>query len=384
MGAILSSAMPLTASSFLLDYIGPHNQPSGPIAQEKAMSSDDRYRQAGVDIQKGNQFVNNISELVKSTHGPQVLSGLGGFSGLFGLDAKGMSEPILVSSTDGVGTKLKIAFMMDKHDTIGQDMVGMVVNDIAVTGARPLFLLDYLATGKLELGVAEAVVAGIVRGCKLAHCALIGGETAEMPGFYGPGEYDLAGFAVGLLDKAKMVDGAGIRPGHALIGLLSSGLHSNGYSLVRRIIFEELGLGVDSVADDLPASVGQTLLEPTRIYVRPLLMLAKEHELLGAAHITGGGLLENVPRMLPPGCKAIFRQADWPVPPIFDFLRRAGKLERREMYRTFNSGLGMVCALPGGQVDGALADLEAMGCPARLVGEITSLGHGGEPVEVLV
>ncbi len=347
------------------------------------MSSDDRYRKAGVDIEKGNQFVSNISELVRSTHGPQVLSGLGGFSGLFGLETGGMAEPILVSSTDGVGTKLKIAFMMNKHDTIGQDMVGMVVNDIAVTGAKPLFLLDYMATGKLELGVAEAVVAGIVEGCKQADCALIGGETAEMPGFYAPGEYDLAGFAVGLLDRIKMVDGSGIQPGNALIGLLSSGLHSNGYSLVRSIVFEELGLEVDAAVDDLPRSIGEELLEPTRIYVKPLLYLARQHGLLGAAHITGGGLLENVPRMLPPGAKAVFRQAGWPVPPIFDFLRTAGKLERREMYRTFNHGLGMVCAVPQTEADAALAGLEAMGCPARLVGEITGLTEGAEPVEVV-
>ena len=347
------------------------------------MSPADRYRQAGVDIEKGNRFVSNISELVRSTHGPQVLSGLGGFSGLFGLETEGMTRPILVSSTDGVGTKLKIAFLMDKHDTIGQDMVGMVVNDIAVTGAKPLFLLDYLATGKLELGVAEAVLAGIVEGCRQAGCALIGGETAEMPGFYGAGEYDLAGFAVGLLDQAKMVDGSNIKPGHALIGLLSSGLHSNGFSLVRHIVFEELKLYLDAKVDDLPRTLGEELLEPTRIYVKPLLHLAKERGLLGAAHITGGGLLENVPRMLPDGCKAVFRQSAWPVPPIFDFLRTAGKLDAREMYRTFNHGLGMVCALPQDQAEAALADLEAMGCPARLVGEIVSLGDSAEAVEIV-
>jgi phosphoribosylformylglycinamidine cyclo-ligase len=348
------------------------------------MSPEDRYKNAGVDIEKGNQFVSNIRDLVRSTHGPQVLSGLGGFSGMFALESSHMKSPTLVSSTDGVGTKLKIAFLMDKHDTVGQDLVGMVVNDIAVMGAKPLFMLDYMATGKLELGTAEAVVKGIVEGCKLAECALIGGETAEMPGFYGPGEYDLAGFTVGLIDREAMVDGSNIKPGDALIGLGSSGLHSNGYSLVRRIVFEEQKLKVDSRVEGLARSVGEELLEPTKIYVKPIRQLMEKFTLLGAAHITGGGVLENVPRMLPDNCKAVMKQSAWPVPPVFEFLQKAGGLDRREMHRTFNHGLGMVLAVDSGQADAVLDLLLKKGHQAQLVGEIVSRKDGEEQAEVLV
>ena len=254
------------------------------------MSQEDRYRAAGVDIEKADQFIKNIGDLVKSTHTKGVVGGLGGFSGLYSLAGMASAEPVLVSSTDGVGTKLKIAFLTGRHDTIGIDMVAMVVNDIVVTGAKPLFLLDYLATGKLELGVAEAVIAGVVNGCRQADCALIGGETAEMPGMYPPGEYDLAGFAVGLADRAAIIDGSRVAPGAAVVGLASSGLHSNGFSLVRKIVFEELGLTVDDQPAGLEAPVGETLLTPTKIYVKPVLAIKNEFDLLAAAHITGGGL----------------------------------------------------------------------------------------------
>lgn len=347
------------------------------------MSADDRYREAGVDIEKGNEFVRRISEMVKSTHTAAVMTGIGGFSGLYSLNTDKYPDPVLVSSTDGVGTKLKIAFMMNKHDTIGIDMVGMVLNDIVVTGAKPLFLLDYLATGRLELGVAEQVVAGVVEGCKQAGCALIGGETAEMPGFYPDGEYDLAGFGVGVTDRSAIIDGSSINKNSALIGLCSSGLHSNGYSLARRIVFEELGLGVDSVVDDLPAPLGEALLTPTKIYVEPVLNIIRHFDLQGVANITGGGLLENLPRVLPDSVGAVVRLGSWEAPPVFEFLRRAGKLDEREMLRTFNSGLGMVLVVPGDQAEEVVSRLVAMGQPASIIGETKPRSKGQAPVEIV-
>ncbi|MCF8031657.1 MAG: phosphoribosylformylglycinamidine cyclo-ligase [Desulfarculaceae bacterium] len=343
------------------------------------MSQDDRYRAAGVDIEKADQFIKNIGDLVKSTHTKGVVGGLGGFSGLFSLAGMTSAEPVLVSSTDGVGTKLKIAFLTNQHDTIGIDMVAMVVNDIVVTGAKPLFLLDYLATGKLELGVAEAVIAGVVDGCRQADCALIGGETAEMPGMYPPGEYDLAGFAVGLADRAAIIDGSRVAPGAAVVGLASSGLHSNGFSLVRKIVFEELGLAVGDRPAGLEATVGETLLTPTKIYVKPVLAIKNEFDLLAAAHITGGGLLENLPRVLPPGCRAVIEQGSWPVPQVFSWLQEAGKLSQREMSRTFNWGLGMALVVPGAQAGAVISRLTELGEEAFMVGEITAR-QGDEPL----
>ncbi|MBU1276739.1 MAG: phosphoribosylformylglycinamidine cyclo-ligase, partial [Proteobacteria bacterium] len=281
------------------------------------MSQDDRYRAAGVDIEKADQFIKNIGQMVKSTHSSQVLGGLGGFSGLFSLAGLAGDDPVLVSSTDGVGTKLKVAFMMDQHDTIGIDMVAMVVNDIVVTGAQPLFLLDYLATGKLELGVAEAIIAGVVEGCRQAGCALVGGETAEMPGMYPDGEYDLAGFAVGLVERPKIIDGSRVAPGAAVVGLASSGLHSNGYSLVRRICFDELKLGINARIADLGETLGEVLLTPTKIYTEAVLHLRRDFTLYAVAHITGGGILENLPRVLPSSVRAVIRRNAWPTPPIF-------------------------------------------------------------------
>ncbi len=347
------------------------------------MSAVDRYREAGVDIEKGNRFVERIKSMVQSTHNSSVLNGIGGFSGMMSLNTSHYSEPVLVSSTDGVGTKLKIAFMMDKHDTIGIDMVAMCVNDIVVTGAKPLFMLDYLATGILKLETASDIVKGVAEGCRQAQCALIGGETAEMPGFYPPGEYDLAGFAVGVVDKGDIIDGSRVSVGSALIGLGSSGLHSNGYSLVRRIVFEELKLNVDSQVPDLPRLVGEELLEPTKIYVESLRNLRRDFYLDAMAHITGGGILENLPRVLPDSCRAVIKRGSWDIPPIFKFLQKAGNLGEWEMLRTFNSGLGMVLVVPANQADGVKERLLAMEQPAWIVGEVTERKSGQEAVEIV-
>ena len=347
------------------------------------MSEQDRYRDAGVDIEKGNRFVDLISPLVRSTHNSSVLTGLGGFSGLVSLGSGRFEHPVLVSSTDGVGTKLKIAFMMDKHDTVGIDLVGMCVNDIVVTGAQPLFMLDYLSMGELNLDIAQQLIKGIVEGCRQAGCALIGGETAEMPGFYPPGEYDVAGFAVGVVERDKIIDSSRVTVGSVLVGLASSGLHSNGYSLVRRILFDDLKLKIDQKVDDLPGSIGEEILTPTRIYVEAVRNLRRDLNLLSLAHITGGGILENLPRVLPGSCQAMIKKGSWPVPPIFQFLQKAGKLDEREMLRTFNSGLGMILVVPADEADEVIGRLEAMEQPAFIVGEIAARKKGQPPVEMV-
>ncbi|MCB2186209.1 MAG: phosphoribosylformylglycinamidine cyclo-ligase [Deltaproteobacteria bacterium] len=345
--------------------------------------SQDRYREAGVDIAKGNQFVKNIGEMVRATHTSGVLSDLGGFAGMMALPLDNLREPVLVTSTDGVGTKLKIAFLMNKHDTVGIDLVAMCVNDIAITGARPLFMLDYLATGTLELGVAQDVVAGIAEGCRQARLALIGGETAEMPGFYPPGEYDLAGFVVGVVDRGKIIDGSSVGNGAALVGLGSSGLHSNGYSLVRRIIFDDLGLGIDENVPELGGPVGEVLLTPTRIYTEALMVIQRDFHLLAAAHITGGGILENLPRVLPGSLKGVVRRGSWPVPPIFPFLQKAGNLSQEEMLRTFNSGLGLIMVVPGEEAEEVVDRLTGMGETASVVGEVASREPQEPAVEIV-
>jgi phosphoribosylformylglycinamidine cyclo-ligase len=341
---------------------------------------NDRYRSAGVDIEKGNQFVRQIKPIVQSTHGPQVLGGLGGFAAFYALDCP---NPVLVSSTDGVGTKLKLAFMLGIHDSVGIDLVGMCVNDIIVYGAKPLFMLDYFSTGVLLPQVAAAVVQGIAEGCKQAHCALVGGETAEMPGFYPPGEYDLAGFVVGAASREALIDGSKVRPGSAVIGLASSGLHSNGYSLARHIIFQQLRLNLDHQPSELDAPLGQTLLTPTIIYVDAFLALQAEFAIQAAAHITGGGIRENLPRALPADCRAIIRRNSWEVPPIFSFLQKAGKLSQDEMYRTFNSGVGMTVILPADQAQAAVARLNHCGCRSFLIGEIAARKAGQDAVEII-
>jgi len=302
------------------------------------MTTRDAYRDAGVDIEAGDEVVDRIGRHVKSTNRPGVIGGLGGFGGLFSLMGR-YKDPVLVSGTDGVGTKLLLAQQVGKHDTIGVDLVGMCVNDVVVCGAEPLFFLDYYATGKLDPAAAEEVIAGIAAGCRLAGCALIGGETAEMPGMYAPGHYDLAGFCVGAVERERIVDPTRIREGDLLVGIPSSGPHSNGYSLIRKLV---AGLDLQADPGGFGCTLAEALLAPTRIYVKELLALHAEDLLLGAAHITGGGFTGNVPRMLPPGFGSVIRAGSWPVPPIFSLLRTLGQLNDDEMYRTFNNGLGMI------------------------------------------
>jgi phosphoribosylformylglycinamidine cyclo-ligase len=332
------------------------------------------YKQAGVDIAAGDRFVHLIKPLVRKTFRPEVLTDLGGFGGLFRLPIRRYKDPVLVSGTDGVGTKLKVAFQMDRHDTVGIDLVAMCVNDVVVSGAEPIFFLDYLATGHLEPPKAVEIIKGVVEGCQQAGCALIGGETAEMPSIYADGEYDLAGFAVGVVDKAKIVDGRRVKVGDALVGLGSSGLHSNGYSLVRKVIFEMAGLSVHDRISDLGHPVGEELLTPTRIYVKSVLSLLRDSQLRGAikglAHVTGGGITENLPRVLPAGCGARITRSSWEVPPIFGFLQHKGGIAEAEMYRTFNMGLGMILVVSRDKLTKLLAKAKRLGEKAFLVGEI--------------
>jgi phosphoribosylformylglycinamidine cyclo-ligase len=341
------------------------------------------YRDAGVDIDAGNRFVDIIKPLVKSTFRPEVMTDIGGFGGLFSLNTQKYKNPVLVSGTDGVGTKLKLAFLADRHDTVGIDLVAMCVNDIVVQGAEPLFFLDYLATGKLHPEKAADIVKGIAEGCQQAGCALIGGETAEMPGFYGEGEYDLAGFTVGVVDRDKIIDGSTITVGNVLIGLASSGLHSNGYSLARKIVFDRLGLSVTDTLPGSDATVADELLRPTRIYVKTILNILRDFRINGMAHITGGGLLENIPRILPKGCKAVLQSGTWPLLPIFELLRREGNLDDSELYRTFNGGIGMVLAVPEGEADEIMIRLKGLNEQAYVIGSVEKCAVGKEAVEII-
>lgn len=328
------------------------------------------YAAAGVDINAGNEAVRLMKNSVRSTYRPEVLGDIGGFAGFFSLNAASYREPVLVAGSDGVGTKLRIAVLMDRHDTVGIDAVAMCVNDILVHGAEPLFFLDYLAVGKLVPEKVAAIVEGVAEGCRRAGCALLGGETAEMPGFYGPDEYDLAGFAVGIVEKDHIVDGKSLAPGDRLVGLPSSGLHSNGFSLARKALFEAAGYGVHSVPEGLGRALGEELLEPTRIYVKTVLPLLDRFWVKGMCHITGGGLTENLPRILPPGLSAVIETGSWPVPPIFELIAEAGGVEREEMLRTFNMGVGYVLAVPARQTDDLIADLAESGEAAYVIGEI--------------
>ena len=341
------------------------------------------YKDSGVDIDAGNRFVNIIKPLVKATSRPEVMADIGGFGGLFSLNSGKYKNPVLVSGTDGVGTKLKIAFMADKHDTVGIDLVAMCVNDIVVQGAEPLFFLDYLATGKLEPEKAAEIVKGISAGCVMAGCALIGGETAEMPGFYADGEYDMAGFTVGCVDRDNLIDGSSITVGNQLIGLSSSGLHSNGYSLARKVIFEKMGLKIDSLLADTGTTVADELLKTTKIYVKSVLNLLRDFSINGIAHITGGGLLENIPRVLPKGCKAVIRKGTWQTPAIFDIMQKAGNIDQNEMYRAFNCGIGMVLSVPAEQTDDILIRLSGLHEDAHIIGEIAKCDPGAEEVEMV-
>jgi len=324
------------------------------------------YRDAGVDIDAGDSLIDRIKPHARRTLRPEVLGGIGGFGALMELP-QGYKEPVLVSGTDGVGTKLKLAFQLDRHDSIGIDLVAMSVNDILVQGAEPLFFLDYYACGKLDVEVAEQVVAGIARGCELAGCALIGGETAEMPGMYPPGEYDLAGFAVGVAEKSRLITGRDIRAGDAVLGLASSGPHSNGYSLIRKIV--EVGRADLATPFD-GRSLGETLLAPTRIYVKPLLALMQEMPVKGLAHITGGGLTENVPRILPDDLTAVLDKHAWTWPPIFRWLMQTGRVAEAEMHRTFNCGIGMVVVVDAADAETAARFLTEQGETVYRLGEV--------------
>ncbi|HEY3375443.1 MAG TPA: phosphoribosylformylglycinamidine cyclo-ligase [Candidatus Aquicultor sp.] len=327
------------------------------------------YKDAGVDIKAGEQVVEFIKKSVRSTFRPGVLTDIGGFGGLFGIDTKRYKEPVLVSGTDGVGTKLKIAQTLDIHDTVGIDLVAMCVNDILVQGAEPLFYLDYFATGALEPHKTAAVIEGIAEGCRQAGCALLGGETAEMPGFYAPGEYDLAGFAVGIVDKPDVITGETITEGDVIIGLASSGLHSNGYSLARKLV-ETKNLLLDTVYWDSGKSLGLELLKPTKIYVKPILKLMQEIKIKGLAHITGGGLTHNIPRILPAGVDAELKLGSWDAPPIFAFMEREGNIAQAEMLQTFNMGIGMAIVVDGSDLYDALKLLIGEGETTFEIGRI--------------
>ena len=343
--------------------------------QESTLSSDANnpagdslsYRQAGVDIDAGNALVDKIKPLVKNTFRPGVLSGLGGFGALFELPMDKYSNPVLVSGTDGVGTKLKLAMMMDKHDTIGIDLVAMCVNDIVVTGAEPLFFLDYYATGKLSVEQGAEVISGIARGCELAGCALTGGETAEMPGMYEGEDYDLAGFSVGIVEKSAIIEGNKVRAGDVLLGLASSGPHSNGYSLIRKVI-EVSEADLSSIFDG--RTLGEALLAPTRIYVKSLLALQEEVSIHALAHITGGGLTENLPRVLPDNTTARIDTSSWPRPAVFGWLQEKGNIEEQEMLRTFNSGIGMVVCVATEDAESATKLLQQQGETVFNIGTI--------------
>ncbi|NLM46484.1 MAG: phosphoribosylformylglycinamidine cyclo-ligase [Firmicutes bacterium] len=327
------------------------------------------YKDAGVNIDAGNEAVRLLKKHVRSTHRPGVLGDVGGFGGLFALPGN-YREPVLVSGTDGVGTKLKIAFLLDKHDTVGQDAVAMCVNDILVQGAEPLFFLDYLAVGKLVPERVAEIVGGVAYGCRLAGCALIGGETAEMPGFYAEGEYDLAGFAVGVAERSKIVDGSGILPGDAVIGLPSAGLHSNGYSLARKVLLEKAALSLDTYLPELGKTLGEELLTPTKIYVKTILHLLSRVPVRGMAHITGGGLPENLPRCLPQGLGIEINRQAWTPPPIFPLIQKLGDVAEAEMFRTFNMGIGYVCIVPAAEAENACRVLQACGERPAILGKV--------------
>jgi phosphoribosylformylglycinamidine cyclo-ligase len=340
------------------------------------------YADAGVDIDRANALVSAIGKITKSTNRPGVMSEIGGFAGLFSIERiiADMQHPVLVSSTDGVGTKLRIAFLLDKHDTVGIDLVGMCVNDILVQGAKPLFLLDYLAVGKLDSQRVESIITGIAEGCRQGKCALIGGETAEMPGMYPADEYDLAGFVVGIVDNSRIIDGTAIRVGHRLVGLASSGLHSNGYSLVRKICFDRLKLKVDDYVPDLGKRLGEELLTPTRIYTDPIQNLLKDMPIHGLAHITGGGIADNIVRIIPQAFSVLIRKGSWSVPPVFSFLQQAGNVAESEMLRTFNNGIGMIAVVPESAAPEVIERLAAHNEKAFLIGEILERENGGERI----
>ena len=328
------------------------------------------YKDAGVDTKEGERAVSLMKEHVKKTFNENVLTGLGSFGSLFSLDVAGMKQPVLVSGTDGVGTKLKIAFMMDKHDTVGIDCVAMCANDVLCQGAKPLFFLDYIATGKVRAEKIADIVKGIADGCSQSGSALVGGETAEMPDFYGEGEYDMAGFSVGIVDKERIITGERIAAGDRIIGIPSSGIHSNGYSLVRKVFFEKMKMGVDEHVDELGQTLGEALLTPTKIYANACGAVLPKFDVKGIVHITGGGFFENIPRILPDDTAAVIDTDAWQIPPIFTYIEKCGNIDRKEMFSTYNMGIGMMMVVDADDAAGVVEALKAAGENAAVIGEI--------------
>jgi len=342
-----------------------------------------RYQEAGVDIDKGNAFIKGIKDIVSSTHQRGVINEIGGFSSLFAIDKDNYRNPVLVSSTDGVGTKLSVAQLCNKHDSIGIDLVAMCVNDVIVCGAKPLFFLDYFSIGALDLTIATDVVKGIADGCRQAKCSLVGGETAEMPGLYQGSEYDLAGFVTGIIDRDEIVDGSSIKVGDKIIGLLSNGIHSNGFSLVRKICFSDLQLSVDSNVELLGCKLGEELLKPTRIYVQPILNVLKHYPIHGMVHNTGGGFYDNIPRVLPNGCRAVIEKNSWDTPAVFSFLKEKGAVSEKEMFRTFNMGIGFICIVSETDVDDVMHHFRALEETPFLIGEITARNDNESEIDLI-
>ncbi len=347
------------------------------------MSNKLTYAKAGVSIERANEATLRIKNLVKETYGAGVLSDIGGFGAFFAFPSERYKDPVLVSATDGVGTKLKIAFLLDKHDTVGIDLVAMCANDIIVHGATPLFFLDYIAMGHLVPDKVQKIVEGIIEGCQQASCSLIGGETSEMPDFYKKDEYDLAGFIVGAVGRGKIIDGSDIAVGHKIIGLASSGLHSNGYSLVRKLFFERLKWSIDHYLKECDRTLGQELLIPTRIYALSILNLIKNFDIAGMAHITGGGILGNVARILPQACKGVIKKESWKIPPIFEIIQTLGNVPWEEMWQTFNCGIGLVLVINSKQTQEVMEHLSALKEKPFLIGEVAPREEHEPPVEII-
>jgi phosphoribosylformylglycinamidine cyclo-ligase len=334
------------------------------------MNDKASYKNAGVDIDKANLFIDKIIPLVKLTSRKEVMNSIGGFGGLFHLDLKKIKDPVLVAATDGVGTKIKIAQMMNKHDTLGIDLVAMSVNDIVVQGAEPVFFLDYMAIGKMDIDRNVKIIEGIVAGCQEAGCSLIGGETAEMPGIYSEDEYDLAGFCIGIVENGKIIDGSGIHVGDRVIGIASNGIHSNGFSLVRNILFEKANLKIDDEIEGIEGPIGEELLKPTRIYVKSVLNLLKNFNIKGIIHITGGGFIDNIPRIVPKQCSTVIKIGSWPVSGIFNKIMEIGNIELMEMFRVFNMGIGLMLVVSGKETNDIMERLNILGEKAYIIGSI--------------
>ncbi len=338
------------------------------------------YKDAGVDVELADEIIGSLAERIRSTFRPEVMGPMGGFAAMFKPEWKHCEDPVLVSATDGVGTKLKVAFLTGIHNTVGIDLVAMNVNDIVVTGAEPLFFLDYFATGGLEPETTRSVISGIAAGCEQAGCSLIGGETAEMPDFYQAGEYDLAGFCVGMVDRSNIVDGSKMKPGDILLGLASSGLHSNGFSLVRKVLIERCAYKMDTHLPELSRPLGEELLTPTTIYVKPILAALKAAPISAMAHITGGGFIGNIPRVVPNSCSVIIRKGSWGTPPIFDLIRREARLDDEDMFRTFNMGIGFVMTVPPGHTDAVMETMARHGIGTWIIGEVQPRPKSGEAI----